>query len=141
MATEVKEEKLILLNPLVHGNLSKEVIQFCEQANEQIKKIRLSFDRPLVPAELFESSEFLLSFRAWLTAHIMEAEARYRDKIEEFRVEGKSVAAAETKAKTTPEYRAYKYLSRVDELAQEQVLLVKKFFSRLDEEFRQGGGL
>lgn len=137
MTTEQKKE----INPLVHGNLDSEVVRFCEKANEEIKKIRLSFDRPLVPAELMDSSEFLLSFRSWLTAHILEAEAKYRDKIDEFRVEGKSVAAAETKAKTTPEYRAYKYLDRVDNLADEQVKLVKKFFTRLGEEFNQSGGL
>ncbi len=129
-----------MTNPLIHGNLGEEIIQYCEKANEKIKQIRLSSDRPLVPAELFEASEFLLSFRAWLTGHIMEAEARYRDKIEDYRMEGMSVAAAETKAKVTPEYRAFKYLQRVDDLAAEQVLLVKKFAGRLDDEFKQSGG-
>lgn len=138
MENSIKE---FITNPLVHGSLDPEVVKYCEKANEEIRKIRTSFDRPLVPAELMDSSEFLLSFRAWLTAHIMEAEAKYRDKIEEFRMEGKSVAAAETKAKTTPEYRAYKFLERTDDLANEQVLLVKKFFSRLDEEFKNSGGL
>ena len=114
-------------------------MQYCEKALEAIKSIRLKSNRPLVPAELFETSEFLLSFRSWLTNHIMEAEARYRDKVQEFKDQNMSVAASETNAKTTAEYRAYKYLNRVDDLAQEQILLVKKFSSRLEEELRGSG--
>ena len=128
-----------MINLIVHGYLTEEVVQYCEKALEAIKSIRLKSNRPLVPAELFETSEFLLSFRSWLTNHIMEAEARYRDKVQEFKDQNMSVAASETNAKTTAEYRAYKYLNRVDDLAQEQILLVKKFSSRLEEELKGSG--
>jgi hypothetical protein len=126
----------IQIDPLVHGNLKEEIVSHCELAIKKIKELRESFDRPLVPAELFEMSEFLHSFRAYLTSHILLAEAQYRDRAEEFYTELRKVNAADTRAKTTPEYRAWKYLSRVDMLAEEQVLLVKKVFDRMGNEFR-----
>jgi hypothetical protein len=115
------------MNQLIHGNLTEDVVAFCDKAIIKIKEIREASDRPLSPNDLFEMSQFLHSFRAWLTSHILTAEAQYRDRAEEYRnYEGMSVAAADTKAKATPEYRAWRYLSRVDDLASEQVLLVSR---------------
>ena len=123
------------MNELITGNLPLEIVKICDQANEKIKQIRLSTNRPLVPMELMEAAEYLLSFRAYLTGPLLESEARYRDIINVYRMEDMSVSAAETKAKTSPEYRAYKYLDRVDTLADEQVKLVKRFTNRLNDEF------
>lgn len=129
-----------MTNILIHGYLAEDVVEFCEKAIRKIKEIRHKSDRPLVPAELFEASEYLHSFRAYITSPLLEADARYRDQMENFRSEGMSVSAAESKARTTPEYRAYKYLERVDTLADEQILLVKKFGTRMDDEFQNAGG-
>lgn len=125
----------------IHGNLDEETVAQCEKVMGKIKDIRMASDRPLVPAELFEAAEFLHSFRSWVTGPLLKGEAVYRDKIEEIRVAGSSVSAAETSAKTSPEYRAFRYLSRMDDLADEQIKLVKKFFERTADEFRYGGGI
>jgi len=125
----------------IYGYLNEEIVTQCEKAIEKIREIRLKSDRPLVPAELFEGAEFLHSFRAWLTSHILEAEARYRDMVQVNRGQDMSVSAAETQAKTSPEYRAFRYLQRVDELAEEQILIVKRFMTRMGEEYRESGGL
>lgn len=119
--------------------LSDEVLRYCEEAITKISQIRKDSNRPLVPAELFEMAEWLHSFRSWITWALLETEAKYRDKVELFRSEDRSVAASESMGKTTPEYRAYKYLVRVDSLAEEQVLLVKKFITQLDSEFKHSG--
>jgi len=112
----------------------------CGFAISKVKKIRQSTNRPLVPSELFEASEYLMSFRGWITDDLLRTEAMYRDHIENNRSEGMSVSAAESKANVSPEYRALKYLKRVDSLAEEQILLVKKYFDRMgDEKFGTGG--
>ncbi len=135
-----EEKKSQLRNPLIHGYLEDEIIEYCERAGDEIKKIRKESDRPLVPAELFAASEFLMSFRSWLTNHIMMAEARYRDKVKEFQNAGSSSAASDQNGKATEEYRAYKYLVRVDDLALDQINLVKKFSGYLQEELKGSGG-
>ena len=127
-------ENKINLDPLVYGQLKEETVSACELAIGKVKEIRKSTERPLVPAELFEASEFLMSFRGWITNELLRTEALYRDHIETFRSEGMSVSAAESKANVTPEYRALKYLKRIDSLAEEQILLVKKYFDRMSDE-------
>lgn len=126
------------INPLIHGNLSPEVVRECTGVHEKIREMRARIERgqPVPPGDLLNLGEYLISFRFWISAHLLEAEASYRDKVEEFREEGKSVSAAESKAQITPEYRGYKFLKRLDDLVDEQVLLVKKFESRMDDERR-----
>lgn len=134
------ETKKVIVNPLIHGNLDEKTVEQCGFAIRKVKKIRQSTNRPLIPSELFEASEYLMSFRGWITDDLLRTEAMYRDHIENNRSEGMSVSAAESKANVSPEYRALKYLKRVDSLAEEQILLVKKYFDRMgDEKFGTGG--
>jgi transcriptional antiterminator len=125
-------------NPLIHGYLNEKTISVCEKAIEKVKEVRLSTSRSVSPVELFQASEYLQSFRAWITNDLLEADAKYRDKISNNRMSGMSVSGAESEARISPEYRAYKYLERIDMLADEQIKLVKKFFTRSSEEYGSG---
>lgn len=125
-------------NPLIHGYLTDETISACEKAIEKVKELRLSTSRSVSPAELFQASEYLQSFRAWITNDLLEADAKYRDKINSNRMTGMSVSGSESSARISPEYRAYKYLERVDLLADDQIKLVKKFFTRSADEYGKG---
>ena len=134
----VKEKKPTIVNPMIHGDLPLEVVKACEQIKDWIADIRrkISSGQPVPPGEFFELSAAIISFRTWLIDYLMEWEARYRDKMELFRSKNMSVAASEVKAKTTPEYRGYKYLDRFDEVAQEMVLLTKKFQEKMTDDGR-----
>lgn len=132
------KKSINMKNPLIHGYLTEEIVKICEDGQIKIKEIRLKTDRPIPPQEMFADAELLQSFRTWITSPLLEADARFRDKVEAFRTEGMSVSAAETRAKVTPEYRAWQYLKRVDGLIDDQIMLVKKFEGRLNDEYQAG---
>ena len=130
----VQETKL---NPLIYGKLDQDVVEQCEKALRAITELKELFSRPVGIQELYETSEKLLNFRGYLTKYLFEAEARYRYEVKRIQDEDekKSVARAEAEAKTTDEYREWRYLERIDKLADEQVRLVKKFTTRMEEEW------
>jgi len=130
-----------MTNPIIFGYLEKDIIKECEGMHGFVKDLRAKIISgiPVSPQDLFVLAEAFNSFRFWVSAYFLEAEALYREKLEGYRNEGMSVAGAEAKAKVTPEYRTYNYLKRVDSMVEEQVLLVKKFESRMDDEGKFGG--
>jgi len=127
-------------------DLKKEVVVILNKIQEARK-----YSEPFHPAQLFTLCEDLVARRAWLISYLLETESKYRHKILEFKnkesfdEKGKLVKAtnveAENKAKTTEEYRDYKYLKYVDELISDQILLIKKFADKLDTEMRSSGSV
>ena len=123
-----------------------------ERVKKEIEKIlkmiqeARKYTEPFHPAKLFELCEKILAYQAWLIQPFLEAETAYRQKIVDFKNEEilekekitkRSNVEAESMAKTTEEYRDYKYINYVYELMTEQILLVKKFADKLEQEYKQ----
>lgn len=127
---------------LVYGRLDPEVIEKCENIRKLIEHniVEVARGLPQSPDEMFRMTQLIQGFRFYISGAILENEARYLAIKESFRSpaegSGMSVAAAEAKAQVTPEYRAYKFIRRYDELASEQLLVLKKFSDRLYDEER-----
>jgi hypothetical protein len=124
--------------PLHIGSLNPKVYQECEKFRVEIMKLRRRIEKhePIPPGDFFETGFYLTSFRTYLTDHLLGHEAAYRDaKVAYMSVEN-SVAAADNKAKTHPSYRAYKYLERMDKLADEFTKFIKKFEGRMLDDGR-----
>lgn len=120
---------------LIYGNLSDLVIEQTEKMKSEIMAAR-RFSESLDPKTLFEIAEKLIAFRGWLVNYLMLAESKYREKVAELKREGNSAAGSELEAKTSDEYRAYKYLNFIDDIADEQIKLTKRFSDKLENEFR-----
>jgi hypothetical protein len=108
--------------------LSLEVYQECEKVKADMTRLRQRIARHEVipPAEYFEIGMYLESFRMWLSDYLLTSEAAYREK-KVWYLADSSATAADMKARTTPAYQAYKYLERVDLLADEIAKFIKKF--------------
>ncbi len=87
--------------------------------------------------ELFFSAETLISNLAFLVGPLMDAESKYRQKVQKYVSEDMSVAGAETKAKSEEEYLYWKKLQYAYELANSQIMLIKKFAQYLKEEYNR----
>ncbi len=92
------------------------------------------YTEPFNGAKLFEICQDLIARQAWLISPLLEAETKYREKILEFRENYKTKAEAEIRGKITEEYKDYKYIEYAYELVNQQIMLVKKFASALQEE-------
>lgn len=92
------------------------------------------FSNPFNANQLFIISENLLSCLAYLVGPLMDAESAYRGKTAEFMAQGDSASAAEIKSKASEEYKKWKKLDYACELAQEQIMLLKKFADKMEFE-------
>ena len=101
------------------------------------------YSTPFHPAKLFEIAESLISYQAWLISPLLQTEALYRQKIIDFKNEEitekekiikRTNAESENMAKTTQEYQDYKFLQMVSDIIEQQILLIKKFADKLDQD-------
>lgn len=95
------------------------------------------YSNPANPRELFAIAERLISWQSWLLDYLMKSETGYRQAIVFYQTEGKSNAAATAQAKAEESYLDYKYLTNVYDLIGEQIMLIKKFVSALEQEYKQ----
>lgn len=127
-------------NNLIYGRLSEEVKEKCENIRKLIEQNIVGVARglPLPPDEMFRITQLIEGFRFYITGALLENENIYlackEGYISPREGVGMSVAAAEAKAQITPGYRAFRFLRRYDELAAEQLLVIKKFSDRLYNE-------
>ncbi len=102
----------------------------------EIAKARNYSELP-TPHDLFISSEAIISGMAYLIGPLMDAETAYRSKVDGFIGEKMSAAAAEAKAKAGIEYAEWKKLERTYNLAEQQLMILKKFKDDLQMEFKR----
>lgn len=86
--------------------------------------------------EVFIVAEQIIGTLAYLISPIALLEQRYRQKVVEYMETGDSAAKANFKAKATNEYVEYIKYSALTDLAHEQIMLLKKFKNRLDDEYQ-----
>lgn len=86
---------------------------------------------------IFLSSETIISGLAYLLGAKLEAEQAYRIKRVKCINDGMSAAAAETHAKASDEYKAWRKLEGVYELGHEQIMLLKRFGPLLEAEYKR----
>ena len=144
-ATRAMNEPLFL-NPLrktsnssleIGSTLKPEVKQATLRMLRAVQKVK-DFSNPLHPHELFQSCQELFAYQAWLINYLVLAEHSYRAVVREFQEGGEmSAAAAEVRSKATMAYMDWRWLVMAYELVTEQVLLLKRFFSASNEEFKQ----
>lgn len=108
--------------------LTAEVYDNCQKVKADMANLRKRIERHEVipPEEYFEIGMYLESFRMWISDYMLAAEAAYREKKVWYLVDN-SAAAADMKARASPVYRTYKYLERIDLLADEIAKFIKKF--------------
>lgn len=87
--------------------------------------------------QIFENAETIIGLLAFLTGPIVDAESDYRQLIVRFEDEGKSNASAEARAKASEEYKIWRKLESVRDLATEQIQLLKKFQGDLGKEWQR----
>ena len=92
------------------------------------------YSQPFNGLELFRICEDLIAHQVWLIGYLLDAETKFRERVLEYREAVKTKAEAEIKAKTTEEYKNYRYLEYVYELVTQQIQLVKRFSTLLSEE-------
>lgn len=88
-------------------------------------------------SELFLSSEVLMSAMASLLGPVVDLESAYRKKMKQYILsleENKpmSLAKAELLAKADDEYKNWQKIKMVYDLAQEQVMVIKKFADKIE---------
>jgi hypothetical protein len=111
----------------------------CQRVKKDITTFRSRIVKhvPIPPGEYFEMGMYLESFRTYLSDFLALHESNYRSiRAAYLSTEGESAASAEVKAKASPEYRAYRYLERIDTLANEIALFIKKFEGRFADDGR-----
>ena len=114
--------------------MNKDVEQTCKEILSEIGMAR-RFTEVKTYHELFISAETIISQLAFLLGPLMDAEVAFLKKVREYNEGGLSVAAAEVKAKTEEEYLWWKKIKGTYELADSQILLIKKFADKLQGEF------
>lgn len=94
-------------------------------------------DTPSAPEAYYQIAQKILSRRAYLSGLLVDAEQAYETRKLQLRdEEDLSVAAAENKAKTEQQYALYKKALLADNLADEQVKLLKRMLVSREEEFK-----
>lgn len=86
---------------------------------------------------LFWDAESIISTMAYLIKPLMDSEQTYRKLSVAYMEAGDSHAKAEAKAKCSDEYNDYKKNQMVYDLANEQVMLIKKFGTELKMEYNR----
>ena len=109
--------------------------------NELIKAQKLiqgivNYTEPYNPTELFNACNKLQAFQIYFLAPKIELEQNYRELIGQLEQGGQSHASAESYAKTSPEYKDYRFIDGVFKAIEEKVKLIKKFSTLLNEEPR-----
>ena len=94
----------------------------------------IKYTDPYNPAELFKICDSLQAFQIYFLAPKIEAEQKFRELVSALEGGGKSHAGAESYAKTSPEYRDYRFIEGVSRAIDEKIKLVKKFSQLLNEE-------
>ena len=107
--------------------------------NELIKSQKLiqetvKWTEPYNPTELFKICDKLQAYQIYFLAPKIEAEQKFRELVGQLEAGGKSHASAENYAKTSPEYRDYKFIEGVCKMIESKIALVKKFSVLLQEE-------
>mgnify|MGYP001604973145 CR=1 FL=1 len=105
-------------------NASKELV------NEIAKANQITSDTDV--HEVFLSAERIISWLAYLISPIADMEQEYR--IKAIPTEKQSNANAEAIAKASDEYKKWRKYTALYELAQEQIMLLKKFKENLELE-------
>lgn len=116
--------------------MNDEIKKLAQMTLAEIANARQYSQNP-TPHDLFISSETIVSCLASLVSPLMDAETAYRQKIKIYMEEGDSNAKAEGKAKAEQEYKDWKKLEMVFELAREQIQLIKKFGTMLNDEYKR----
>lgn len=82
--------------------------------------------------EVFTSAENIIGTLSYLITPLVELERAYRVKVVEYMNADDSAAKAEAKAKASDEYASWKKLQMLYDLGSEQILLLKKFQTKLE---------
>lgn len=117
--------------------MNQQVKDTAKLALNEIARARKYSENP-TPHELFISSETLVSCLASLLGPLMDAETQYRQKVKLYISDSDmSNAKAEVFAKADEEYKSWQKLKLVYELAEQQIMIVKKFSSLLGDEYKR----
>lgn len=84
--------------------------------------------------EVFTSAENIIGTLSYLITPLVELERAYRMKVVEFMTED-SATKAEAKGKASEEYATFKKLQMLYDLGGEQVLILKRFSTKLESEY------
>lgn len=84
--------------------------------------------------EVFSSAENIIGILAYLISPLVEKEQKYRSLVVIYEEEGMTHAKAEAKAKASTEYADWKKFEMLYDLAHQQVMLLKKFKDKLEDE-------
>ena len=110
-----------------------------ETAKDMLEVIRQGKDHSKIKDynTLFFDAESIVGAMAWLVGPMLEAEQDYRKLVIAYMESGDKHNAAETKAKVSDVYKDYKKIESAYKLADEQIKLLKKFASLLQDEYRR----
>lgn len=86
------------------------------------------------PHIAFGEAETIISCLSHLTDPLLRMEQAYRELVVSYLDDGKSKAESEARAKASEEYRKWQKLKLMCELANEHIMLLKKFKDQLDVE-------
>lgn len=109
-------------------NIAKDILAVIARARDYTN---------VAPHEVFMDAEALVSSLAFLVGPKLAAEGRYREKVRKYMEDDFSAARAEIYAKADPEYIEWKKLEHVYDLAQDQIMLLKKFREDLTAEYQR----
>ena len=112
--------------------LSNETRDVCVLIRDELK---MDFSRPQSLHVIFTSAETLIAALASLTSPLIELESAYHNDVRGYIEDGKSATAAEALAKAGEAYKDWKKVKMIYELAQEQIMLLKKFHSAIEDEY------
>lgn len=87
--------------------------------------------------EIFLSAEFIIASLAYLISPLTQLETSYRELIVKYMDLEDSHAKAEAKAKASKEYQEWNKLKMLMELANSQIMILKKFRSNLEVEYKR----
>lgn len=94
------------------------------------------YSNPRAFIELGGACDEIMREMVYLVGPLMDAETAYRDEIRLLMESDVSVAKAEAMAKAGVNYNEWQKLKLVYELAEQQIMLLKKFGSKMEGEYR-----
>lgn len=103
---------------------------------EEIANAR-RYSESTAPHDLFLSCEAIISSLAFLIGPLMDLETAYRQKVRTYMLADHSHAKAEALAKADQEYQDWRKLQYAYDLANQQIMLLKKFSDKLQQEFKR----
>lgn len=116
--------------------MTQEVLKLAIDLRDQIGEAR-NYTQATDAFEIFMDAESIVGTLSFLISPLMELETLYRQKVVEFMDGGDSAAKADAKAKATNEYKEWRKLQMIIELAQEQIMLCKKFKDSIEMEYKR----